>query len=251
MLDVVHEQPPKGLSSPDLSVFEEARRITESRLGTTVWKRLFIAHYIYRGSVLLGLSLARLGVTPNALTYTSLALAAGAGLAIATGHFAAAALVIITSGICDILDGVVARASGRISRYGALLDSSVDRLSDGLPLLGMIVIYSRPTGGNATAVAAQTWFAVIPAAAMLAGLAVSYVRARAESLGASLPPLFMRRSERLVLLVLSLLFAPISLGIDVPSPILLFGVSVLGVLSIVGTVFALRAARIELDAVGE
>lgn len=245
MLDVVHEQPPKGLSSPDLSVFEEARRITNSRLGTTVWKRLFIAHYIYRGSVLLGLSLARVGVTPNALTYTSLALAAGAGLAIATGHFGAAALIIITSGICDILDGVVARASGRISRYGALLDSSVDRLSDGLPLLGMIVVYSRPSSG------AQTWFAVIPAAAMLAGLAVSYVRARAESLGATLPPLFMRRSERLVLLVLSLLFAPISLGVDIPSPILLFGVSVLGVLSVVGTVFALRAARIELDAVGE
>lgn len=245
MLDVVHEQPPKGLSSPDLSVFEEARRITNSRLGTTVWKRLFIAHYIYRGSVLLGLSLARVGVTPNALTYTSLALAAGAGLAIATGHFGAAALIIITSGICDILDGVVARASGRISRYGALLDSSVDRLSDGLPLLGMIVVYSRPSSG------AQTWFAVIPAATMLAGLAVSYVRARAESLGATLPPLFMRRSERLVLLVLSLLFAPISLGVDIPSPILLFGVSVLGVLSVVGTVFALRAARIELDAVGE
>jgi len=240
MLDVVHEQPPEGLSSPDPSVFEEARRITESRLGSTVWKRLFIAHYIYRGSVLLGLSLARLGVTPNALTYTSLALAAGAGLAIASGHFGTAAAVIIISGICDILDGVVARASGRISRYGALLDSSVDRLSDGLPLLGVVVVYS-----------AHSWLAVIPAAAMLAGLAVSYVRARAESLGATLPPLFMRRSERLVLLVLSLLFAPISLGVGIPSPILLFGVSVLGVLSIVGTIFALRAARIELDAVGE
>jgi len=246
MLDVVHEQPPEGLSSPDLSVFEEARRITDSRLGTTVWKRLFIAHYIYRGSVLLGLSLARLGVTPNALTYTSLALAAGAGLAIASGHFGTAALVIITSGICDILDGVVARASGRISRYGALLDSSVDRLSDGLPLLGMIAVYADPTSPGA-----QSWLAVIPAAAMLAGLAVSYVRARAESLGATLPPLFMRRSERLVLLVLSLLFAPISIGVALPSPILLFGVSVLGVLSIIGTVFALRAARIELDAVGE
>lgn len=240
MLDVVHEQPPEGLSPPDLSVFEEARRITDSRLGTTVWKRLFIAHYIYRGSVLLGLSLARLGVTPNALTYTSLALAAGAGLAIAFGHFQFAALVIISSGICDILDGVVARASGRISRYGALLDSSVDRLSDGLPLLGMIVVYSG-----------QSWLGVIPAAAMLAGLAVSYVRARAESLGASLPPLFMRRSERLVLLVLSLLLAPISLSVKIPSPILLLGVSVMGLLAIVGTVFALRAARTELDAVGE
>lgn len=240
MLDVVQEQPSEGLSPPDLSVFEEARRITDSRLGTTVWRKLFIAHYIYRGSVLLGLSLARIGVTPNALTYTSLALAAAAGVAIAVGHYQIAGFIIISSGICDILDGVVARASGRISRYGALLDSSVDRLSDGLPLLGMIVAYSG-----------QGWYAVIPAAAMLASLAVSYVRARAESLGASLPPLFMRRSERLVLLVLSLFFAPVSLGVAIPAPLLLLGVTIMGMLAIVGTIFALRAARIELDAVSE
>ncbi len=240
MLDVVQEQPPEGLTPPDLSVFEEARRITEARLGSTVWKKLFIAHYIYRGSVLLGLALARTGVTPNALTYTSLVLAATAGLAVGLGHYQTAALIIISSGVCDILDGVVARASGKISRYGALLDSSVDRLSDGLPLLGMIVAYSG-----------QSWLAVIPAAAMLAGLAVSYVRARAEALGAILPPLFMRRSERLVILVLSLLCAPIGLGLPVLSPLLLAGVCLLGVLSIIGTFFALRAARIELNAVGE
>lgn len=240
MLDVMQEQPPERLSAPDLSVFEEARRITEARLGATVWKKLFIAHYIYRGSVLLGLGLARTGVTPNMLTYTSLALAAGSGLAVALGHYQTAALIIISSGVCDILDGVVARASGKISRYGALLDSSVDRLSDGLPLLGLTVAY-----------AGHGWLTVIPAAAMLAGLAVSYVRARAESLGATLPPLFMRRSERLVILVLSLLLAPLTLSMPVPSPLLLLGVSILGVLSIVGTGFALRAARIELDAVGE
>lgn len=240
MLDVVQEQPPEALVPPDLSVFEEARRITDGRLGETVWKKLFVAHYIYRGSVLLGLGLARFGVTPNALTYTSLALAAGAGLAVGLGHYQTAALIIISSGICDILDGVVARASGKISRYGALLDSTVDRLSDGLPLLGLIAAYTS-----------QGWLAVIPAASMLAGLAVSYVRARAEALGATLPPLFMRRSERLVLLVLSLLFAPVSLGIAVPSPVLLAGVTVMGLLAVVGTVFALRAARVELDAVGE
>jgi CDP-diacylglycerol--glycerol-3-phosphate 3-phosphatidyltransferase len=240
MLDVVQEQPPDRLSAPDLSVFAEAKRLTEERLGSTVWKKLFIAHYIYRGSVLLGLGLARTGVTPNALTYTSLALASAAGLAVAFGHYQTAAWIVVASGICDILDGVVARASGRISRYGALLDSSVDRLSDGLPLLGMIVAYSG-----------REWFGVIPAAAMLASLAVSYVRARAESLGASLPPLFMRRSERLVLLVLSLLFAPLDLGIGIHAPLLLLGVSVMGLLAIIGTLFALRAARIELDTVGE
>ena len=239
MLDVVQDQP-EALASPDLSVFEEARQITEARLGSTVWKRLFVAHYIYRGSVLLGLGLARFGVTPNALTYTSLALATAAGLAIGFGHYQTAALIIISSGVCDILDGVVARASGKISSYGALLDSTVDRLSDGLPLLGLIVAYSG-----------EGWLAVIPAASMLAGLSVSYVRARAEALGATLPPLFMRRSERLVLLVLSLLFAPVSLGAPVPSPMLLAGVSVMGLLAVVGTVFALRAARVELDAVGE
>jgi CDP-diacylglycerol--glycerol-3-phosphate 3-phosphatidyltransferase len=240
MLDAVQNKPTDGFPHADLSVFEEARRITEARLGSTVWKRLFVAHYIYRSSVLLGLALARVGVTPNALTYTSLALASAAGLAAGMSHFQLAAGIIITSGICDILDGVVARASGKISRYGALLDSSVDRLSDGLPLLGLTVAY-----------AGESWLAVVPAATMLAGLAVSYVRARSESLGAPLPPLFMRRSERLVLLVLSLLFAPVSFGIGIPAPVLLCGVAVLGLLSTVGTVFALRAARVELDAIGD
>jgi hypothetical protein len=61
----------------------------------------------------------------------------------------------------------------------------------------------------------------------------------------------MRRSERLVLLVLSLLFAPVSFGIGIPAPVLLCGVAVLGLLSTVGTVFALRAARVELDAIGD
>jgi CDP-diacylglycerol--glycerol-3-phosphate 3-phosphatidyltransferase len=240
MLDAVREKPTDGFSHADLSVFEEARRITEARLGSTVWKRLFIAHYIYRSSVLIGLALARVGVTPNALTYTSLALAAAAGLAAGTGHFHAAAYIIILSGIGDILDGVVARASGKISRYGALLDSSVDRLSDGLPLLGLTVAY-----------AGHSWLAVVPAAAMLASVAVSYVRARSEALGAPLPPLFMRRSERLVLLVLSLLFAPLSLGVDIPSPLLLLGVSVMGILATIGTVAALRAARLQLDSLAD
>jgi hypothetical protein len=62
----------------------------------------------------------------------------------------------------------------------------------------------------------------------------------------------MRRSERLVILVLSLLFAPVSfVALPILSPVLLFGVAVLGLLSIVGTVFALRAARVELEMIGD
>jgi phosphatidylglycerophosphate synthase len=169
------------------------------------------------------------------LTYTSLVLAAVAGVAAATQHFVMAALILMASGMCDMLDGVVARATNTVSPFGALLDSTVDRFADGLPLLGLVVVYAD-----------HGWLASVPALAMLGGLVVSYVRARAESLGARLPALFMRRAERVVLLTLSLLLGVVSLSLSVPAPLLLLGVSVIGLLSLIGVVFALRAARLAL-----
>ena len=123
MLDAIQEKTNDGFQHPAPSVFEESRRLTEARLSSTVWKRLFIAHYIYRFSVLLGLVLARAGATPNTLTFTSLALAAGAGFAAGISHFQVAAWIIIASGICDILDGVVARNANYVNPIAAELES--------------------------------------------------------------------------------------------------------------------------------
>jgi CDP-diacylglycerol---glycerol-3-phosphate 3-phosphatidyltransferase len=208
----------------------------DRRLRGTIWQNVGVAHTLYGYCLALGRRLGQRGVSPNALTYTSLLVAALAGVLTALGYFAGAALMLALSGVCDILDGAVARASGRATPFGALLDSTVDRLSDAFPLLGLIVYY----GDSHAAVA-------LSAFAMLSGFAVSYVRARAEALGAELPPLFMRRAERFIFLTASLLLGALPLGPTLPSRLTLAGVSLMGLLSAVGAVIALKAAQRTLD----
>jgi len=204
----------------------------EARLRGSVWEHVPSAHSFYRGCLGVGLVLGRVGVSANALTYASLVVAVLAGLAAGSGAFGLAASLVVASGVLDLLDGVVARATRTVSKWGALLDSTADRLADALPLLGVAVFYSDR--GSVVA---------LPVLAILAGFTVSYVRARAEALGAVLPPLFMRRAERIVLVTLSLLAGLLPIAAPVPAPLLILGVSVMGLLSFVATIYALRAAR--------
>jgi CDP-diacylglycerol--glycerol-3-phosphate 3-phosphatidyltransferase len=205
------------------------------RLRGTVWEHVRSAHVFYRGCLLVGSTLGRAGITANALTYASLGLALLAGVAAAMGQFGWAAALVVLSGAFDLLDGVVARATNTASTWGALLDSTVDRLSDAVPLLGVAVFYAD----HGAAVLA-------PAVAIVAGFTVSYVRARAEGLGVTLPPLFMRRAERVVLVTASLLLGLWPMPGPVRAPLLLLGVSVMALLSSAGVVSALRSARQEL-----
>jgi CDP-diacylglycerol---glycerol-3-phosphate 3-phosphatidyltransferase len=210
------------------------RSYVDARLRGTVWERQPVARWVYAQGLAFAASLSRAGVTANALTYTSLALAAVAALLCALSLFGYATVAILLSGGCDALDGAVARASGMTSRYGALLDSAVDRLSDALPLLGLVVgLADRP------------WLSVLPAVALLGSIAIPYIRARVEALGGTLPPLFMRRPERVVLLVLSLALGEIGFA-SIEAPLLLVGLAALALLSAVGTLAALGAARVAL-----
>jgi CDP-diacylglycerol--glycerol-3-phosphate 3-phosphatidyltransferase len=187
----------------------------------------------------LGRALGVSGISPNALTYASLAFAACAGISAAGGRLTLAACILLVSGLCDALDGMVARATGRATRFGALLDSTVDRFADALPLLGLVCLLA-PAGA----------WAALPAAAMLGAVSVSYVRARAESLGATLPPLFMRRAERLLMLVVTLMVGGFDVGggkMSLPTIFLLGGLGLMTALSCVATVAAMRASKALLD----
>src|SRR5215208_972696 len=82
------------------------------RLRGTIWQNIGLAHTLYGSCLALGKWLGDRGVSPNALTYASLFVAALAGIGAGLGYFAAAALLLALSGVCDILDGAVARASG-------------------------------------------------------------------------------------------------------------------------------------------
>jgi CDP-diacylglycerol---glycerol-3-phosphate 3-phosphatidyltransferase len=177
--------------------------------------------------------LNRLGVSPDMVTYLSLCFAIGSAIAIATNEFGAGALLLLSSGFCDLIDGHLARTAGRCSRFGALLDSTIDRVSDGAPLIGLTMFYSRSGP-----------IAAIPAATMLFAYSISYIRARAESLGLELPWLWMRRGERLVLMVGVLLLGKYELAfLQFPAPLTLMGVGLLGLLSILGGLTAMIAAH--------
>ena len=182
------------------------------------------------------LALGRIGATPNSLTAASLVMALACGAAAASGAFLIAAACLITSGVLDMLDGSLARATNRTTAYGALLDSSLDRISDAAPLVGLI-IYLAPAG----------WFAVIPAIALVGAFMISYVRARAESLGGKLPWLWMRRSDRLILVTVALLVGPIHLnGVAVRAPLTILCLAICSFLNVWAFISVLFAARTRL-----
>ncbi|MGU9978869.1 CDP-alcohol phosphatidyltransferase family protein [Phreatobacter sp. HK31-P] len=175
-------------------------------------------------------TLARTGATPNALTMLSLIPALMAAVFAARGAFAWSVVFMLLSGLMDLLDGPLARATGRSSRFGALLDSTLDRISDALPLIGLTIFFARDGWG---------WAAAVPSFALLAGYTVSYVRARCEGLAIALPPLWMRRGDRIALVAVSLLAGMIA-------PILvLTGTALVGVLSLLAAADALRVAQRE------
>jgi CDP-diacylglycerol--glycerol-3-phosphate 3-phosphatidyltransferase len=147
--------------------------------------------------------LALTRINPNVLTFMGLvvntiaAVLFGSANADTQGRmFFFAGLVIFGSGFFDLVDGAVARASNRVTRFGAFFDSVVDRYSDASQFLGLLVFYAR---GD------RFFYVVLAAIVMISTIMVSYTRARAESLIGTCRVGFMERPERLVLVILGAL----------------------------------------------
>src|ERR1700675_5185621 len=87
--------------------------------------------------------LATTGIPPNVITWSALILNLWAGILFAAGRFAAAGGMMILAGLCDLLDGPVARRQNRVSLFGAFLDSILDRYADLILFLGLLVYYSH------------------------------------------------------------------------------------------------------------
>ena len=150
--------------------------------------------------------LARTGVTPAALTLAGLVLHIGSGVLIAPGHLRSGGILLLVAAVCDGLDGALARRTQRVSRFGAFLDSTVDRIDETVVLGGIAVFFLRR--GD---VASMVWNAV--ALLGLAGsLITSYTRARAEGLGLDCKVGVFERPERVALTVLGLLLGARVLG---------------------------------------
>jgi phosphatidylglycerophosphate synthase len=145
----------------------------------------------------LGRVCLRLGLTPDALTYLSLALSIGAGYLIAQQQFWWGIMVILLVGFADMLDGATARAGNTASDYGTVLDHVIDRYAEGCIMGGVAL----------SGVVAPIWALF----ALLGMIMASYVRARAEATGkiASCNVGFAGRQEKLGLLLTGLLLQPL------------------------------------------
>lgn len=203
------------------------------RLQGTVWRGFSLAQTVYAALVRFGAWLGSLGVSANGLTIASLILAGGGAVLVSIGRFWTAVALLLVSGALDALDGAVARATHTETRFGALLDSTSDRASDALPLMGAAVFLSLQGHG--------TW-TLAPLAALVTSFIISYVRARAEGLGMKLPPLFMRRAERWVLSLVLLVTAGALTNPADAASVLGFGFAFLAALQGVGAIAILVAA---------
>jgi len=152
-----------------------------------------VCHRILNGMVR---QIARLNPNPNLLSVIGLGINVFAAFLYGTGRFFYAGLVMIFANIFDMLDGRLARLTGRVTKFGAFLDSSLDRLSDMIVFLGIIIFYARDTDYHSTLYAALT------GAALIGSVMVSYTSARAESLIPKCDVGFLRRPERVVLLII-------------------------------------------------
>ena len=171
-------------------------------------------------------SLASLGVSAGLLTALGFLVTVCAACLAGMGLLLAAGLVFLAGGAMDLLDGALARATGRVTTSGALLDSVADRLGEGALFVGIgvnTVLADRETGGLVAMV-------VVLLLALLFSQMVSYIRARAEGLGVPCKVGVATRPERVALLSLGLVLQAV--GLD---PALLVTVGVVALLSLLTT----------------
>lgn len=143
--------------------------------------------------------LASAGIPPNVLTTIGLIINLACGVLFGFGEFFWAGIVLIVANLFDMLDGNVARLSGRVTKYGSFLDSTLDRLSDMGAFLGILVFYARKTPEHSVV------NVILAGVGMIASVLVSYTTARSEGLGVKANVGFLQRPERVVLLIIGAL----------------------------------------------
>ena len=119
-----------------------------------------------------------------------------AAAAFVTGHIRTGGVLLVLAGLCDFFDGSLARASGMVTPFGAFLDSVIDRYSDIVVLLAIVVLFARTP---------HTRGALVAMAGLVGSVMVSYTKARASSIGVECTIGFMERPERMICLILGAL----------------------------------------------
>lgn len=139
--------------------------------------------------------LVRRGIHPNTITVVGTLCTVAGGVIYATGHIRTAGWFLGLTALFDVLDGTVARRTGKSSRFGGFLDSSLDRVADGAVMGGIAIFYAT------SAVHHSVVMLIVALAGLIGAFMTSYTRARAEALGIPMKEVGMlQRPERVVLL---------------------------------------------------
>ena len=144
-------------------------------------------------------------ITPNMLTMFGLVLNAVVAVLLATDHLVAGGIMIIVAGLFDMLDGALAKITNRMSTFGAFLDSVVDRYSEAVVLLGLLLhFYNEQKAQNVVEI-------VLIYVILVGSMMISYARARAGALHIQNEVGVLARPERIILLAVGLIFQTVLL----------------------------------------
>jgi CDP-diacylglycerol--glycerol-3-phosphate 3-phosphatidyltransferase len=157
--------------------------------------------------------LAKTGISPTALTWTGFLIALGGGALIALGYPFIAGVAVLVGAAFDMLDGALARLTNRVTRFGAVLDSTLDRLGEVAVLLGILVVYAQ--SGSVAGI-------LLTGLALPGSLLVSYLRARAEAISLDCKVGLFTRTERVVIVSLGLLFSRVDYALIAALAIIVF-----------------------------
>lgn len=164
-------------------------------MSNLVKTRKVISEYVTQPPVKL---LARTPVTPNTLTWLGFLITAGAAALIATEHIFAAGFVVLVAGVFDMLDGALARMTNRVTPFGGILDSTLDRVSEAVLLLALLAVFAREQ---------EVAESLLVGIVLFGSLMVSYLRSRIEAMGIDCKIGLFTRPERVIILALGLLLS--------------------------------------------
>lgn len=156
-----------------------------------VWRRA-ISNIIVEPCACL---IAKSGIHPNILSSLGLLVSLVASAEAALGRFLIAGILLLVSGIFDLFDGAVARASNKVSRFGGVFDSTLDRVGEAALFLGLLVFFIKEFSASG--------ILLVNICLIACGL-VSYIKARAEGVGVACPVGIFTRAERIILLAVGL-----------------------------------------------
>jgi CDP-diacylglycerol--glycerol-3-phosphate 3-phosphatidyltransferase len=174
--------------------------------------RKSIAYYL---TVPVARLLAKTPVTPNELSVFGFLLSIVTAVLIAYGGHFIAAFVMLFSGYFDIIDGALARYKGQSTQFGAVLDSTLDRVSESVVLLGILVLFMFSREQSLFSLIGREWAVFLVGLALLSSPVVSHVRAKAEALGIECTEGIFTRTERVIILALGLLINQIVIALAI------------------------------------